>query len=151
MQLDDGTTQRTTAAQLMAHLKKWPDQLPNIIMPRKCNQTAPDEINRFSDGSQIHQQNQAFALAAAGAWIPATAESDQTLEHRTFTTNVADDGHGTTNANYTNTDAHDDHDNRRTRGTQPSMDVIKKCRISIWLQTRQRVEQAEYDKRKLHD
>ena len=101
----------------MAHLKKWPDVMPNIIMPRKCNQTGPVDVNRFSDGSQIHPQNQAFALAAAGAWTPHDQDHDQHTNDSTITSSgPRNEEHSNSIITSETIDAHDadDHHSRST-------------------------------------
>ena len=70
LRYDDWTIEQTTAAQLIADMKQGDNDNPTNTMPRRCIESAPIEVHRYSDGSQINPQHQAFALAAAGAWLP---------------------------------------------------------------------------------
>ena len=89
---EDGTIEHTTAAQLVAHLRQRQTDNPHIIMPTRCDEPAPNEINRFSDGSQINPQHQAFALSAAGVWMPFDCDSTDDRAHGATDNNDDDDG-----------------------------------------------------------
>ena len=64
-------------AQIVANLRHTDHDITKIVMPSWCNQTPPCEVNKFCDGSFTRPNNQTWALAAAGLWVPHEQQQQQ--------------------------------------------------------------------------
>ena len=54
---------RTTFQLLRGH-----NQNTKLTLPTPCNDTPPDNINVYTDGTLQHPHSQGFCLGAAAAW-----------------------------------------------------------------------------------
>ena len=68
--------ERTTAAQIVAHLRNARFNIASFQLPDPCNELPPDDVNIYCDGSEINGSHHDYSLAAAGVWIPADANPD---------------------------------------------------------------------------